>query len=61
MEEGSEVLKIVAAEVEDYITGTFTYLPSLLFMILLLFPDLVRETQLTTTLVVEGGDLWCPG
>ena len=61
MEEGSEVLKIVAAEVEDYITGTFTYLPSLLFMILLLFSDLVRETLLTTTLVAEGGDQWCPG
>ena len=40
MEEGSEVVKIVAAEVEDYRTGTITYLLSLLFMIIALVPRL---------------------
>ena len=40
MGEGSEVVEIVAAEVEDYITGTFTYLPSLLFIIIALVPRL---------------------
>ena len=59
MEGGSEVVKIVAAKVEDYRTGTITYF-TLLFL-LLLFSDLVRETLLTTTLVAEGGDQWCPG
>lgn len=43
IEEGSEVVEIVTAEVEDCRT------------------DLVKETRLTTTLVAEGGDLWCPG
>ena len=40
MGEGSEVVEIVAAEVEDYRTGTITYLPSLLFIIIALVPRL---------------------
>ena len=39
MEGGSEVVKIVAAKVEDYRTGTITYF-TLLFMIIALVPRL---------------------
>ena len=40
IEEGSEVVEIVTAEVEDCRTGTVTYLPSLHFIITALVPRL---------------------